>query len=232
MPTGTERRRARILLIDDDHDIGEIVAAILEDEGYELTILDHISDERVRAAIGSLEPDCVLLDGVRAIDYGTTWATAADIHHRSRPIPTVMFTAHVRDTKEAQEGTSQRALDAGFAAVVPKPFHFDELLVAVELAVAAGAPFNHSESAERGRTDELVARLNAVGARDVRPSARREWANFRNSDGDEMQLYWWQAAGAYLVARYSTDGARLEQVGHYFGLDAAILAATVPSAAK
>jgi hypothetical protein len=43
-----------------------------------------------------------------------------------------------------------------------------------------------------------------------------------------MQLYWWQAAGAYLVARYSTDGARLELVGHYYGLEAAIRAATAP----
>jgi len=45
-----------------------------------------------------------------------------------------------------------------------------------------------------------------------------------------MQLYWWQPAGAYLVARYSTDGARLELVGHYYGFDDAIRAATATSA--
>jgi hypothetical protein len=89
-------------------------------------------------------------------------------------------------------------------------------------------PFNHSERAEQSRTDELVAQLTAAGARDVRASARREWANFRNAAGEEMQLYWWQAAGAYLVARYSADGGRLQLVGHYYALDAAIRAATVP----
>jgi hypothetical protein len=47
-----------------------------------------------------------------------------------------------------------------------------------------------------------------------------------------MQLYWWQAAGAYLVARYGTDGARLELVGHYYGLEAAIRAATAASASE
>ena len=47
-----------------------------------------------------------------------------------------------------------------------------------------------------------------------------------------MQLYWWQAAGAYLVARYMADGARLELVGHYFGLEAAIRAATAVAASE
>jgi DNA-binding NtrC family response regulator len=51
----------RILVIDDDRDMGEVVTAVLGDEGYQVTVLEHISDETVRAAIGSLEPDCILL---------------------------------------------------------------------------------------------------------------------------------------------------------------------------
>lgn len=228
-PTG-ERGGARILIIDDDRDVGEVVTAILSDEGYDVTTLDHISDESVRAAIGRLEPDCILLDGVEAVEYAEAWATAAELSHRPRPIPTVMFTAHWTDAAEAREATSKRAADAGFTAVLRKPFHLDELVDTVERAVATSVPFNHSERAEHARTKELVARLTEAGARDVRPSTRREWANFRNADGDEMQLYWWQSAGAYLVARYSTDGARLELVGHYFGMEAAIRAATAVAA--
>jgi len=230
MPAAAERGGARILVIDDDRDIGEVVTAILGDEGYDVTTLDHISDETVRAAIGRLEPDCILLDGVEAVEYAEAWATAAELSHRPRPIPTVMFTAHSADAAEALEAMSKRAAEAGFTAVLRKPFHLDELVATVGRAVATSVPFNHSERAEHARTEELTARLNAAGARDVRPSARREWANFRNADGDEMQLYWWQASGAYLVARYSTDGARLELVGHYFDLDAAIRAATAAAA--
>jgi DNA-binding NtrC family response regulator len=226
LPAAAERGAARILVIDDDRDVGEVVTAILSDEGYDVTTLDHISDETVRAAIGRLEPDCILLDGVEAVEYAEAWATAADVSHRSRPIPTVMFTAHSMDAAEALEATSKRAAEARFTAVLRKPFHLDELVATVDRAVAASVPFNHSERAEHARTEELVARLTAAGARDVRPSARREWANFRNAAGDEMQLYWWQAAGAYLVGRYSADGARLELVGHYYGLDAAVRAAT------
>jgi DNA-binding NtrC family response regulator len=232
MPAADERGGARILVIDDDHDVGEVVAAILGDEGYDVTTLERISDEAVRAAIGRLEPDCILLDGAEATEYAEAWVTAADVRHRQRPIPTVMFTAHSIDAAEAVEATSKRAAEAGFTAVLRKPFHLDELVATVERAVATSVPFNQSERAEHGRTEELVARLTAAGARDVRPSARREWANFRNAAGDEMQLYWWQAAGAYLVARYSTDGARLELVGHYYGLEAAIRAATAASASE
>lgn len=232
MPAAAERGGARILVIDDDRDVGEVVTAILSDEGYDVTTLDHISDETVRAAIGRLEPDCILLDGVEAVEYAEAWATAAELSHRPRPIPTVMFTAHSRDAAEAQEATSRRAAEAGFTAVLRKPFHLDELVATVERAVGTSVPFNHSERAEHARTKELVVRLTGAGARDVRPSARREWANFRNAAGDEMQLYWWQAAGAYLVARYSTDGARLELVGHYYDLEAAIRAATAAAASE
>lgn len=232
MPAAAERAAASILIIDDDRDVGEVVTAILSDEGYDVTTLDHISDETVRAAIGRLEPDCILLDGVEAVEYAEAWTTAAELSHRPRPIPTVLFTAHSTDAAEALEATSKRAVEAGFTAVLRKPFHLDELVATVERAVGTSVPFNHSGRAEHARTKELVARLTAAGARDVRPSTRREWANFRNAAGDEMQLYWWQAAGAYLVARYSTDGARLELVGQFYGLEAAIRAATAAAASE
>lgn len=230
MPAGAERAAARILVIDDDRDVCEVVTAILSDEGYEVTTLELISDETVRAAIGRVEPDCILLDGVEAEEYAEAWATAAEVSQRLRPIATVMFTAQSTDAAEASLATSERALAARFVAVLRKPFHLDELVATVERAVAGAVPFNRSERAEHARTEELVELLTVAGARDVRPSARREWANFRNAAGDEMQLYWWQAAGAYFVARYSTDGARLELVGHYYGLNEAIRAATAISA--
>jgi CheY-like chemotaxis protein len=226
MAETTKGPAPRILVIDDDRDMGEVVTAVLGDEGYQVTVLEHISDETVHAAIGSLEPDCILLDGVQAAEYAEAWATAADVRHRERPIPTVMFTAHRFEAEEAVQGSSRRAIEAGFSAVVRKPFHIDDLIATVRRAVESGMPFNRSLGAEQGRTDELVARLTAAGATDVRPSSQREWANFHNAAGEEMQLYWWQAAGAYLVARYSPNGHRMELIGHYYGLDAAIRAAT------
>ena len=135
-------KAARILVIDDDRDIGAVVTAILADEGYEVATLDEISDEAVRAAIDRIEPDCILLDGARATEYAEAWATAAEVRTRSRPIPMVMFTAHATDAAEASRATSQRAADAGFSAVLRKPFNLEELVSAVERAVAQAVPFD------------------------------------------------------------------------------------------
>jgi CheY-like chemotaxis protein len=162
MPGAVERDAPRILLVDDDRDIGELVTAVLGDEGYEVTTLDPISDETVRAAIGSLEPDCILLDGVEAVAYAEAWATAANVRHRPRPIPTVMFTAHRFDAEEAVEGRSPRSVDAGFTAVLRKPFHIDDLVSTVQRAVAAGVPFNHSERARVGQLSECRRRGDAA----------------------------------------------------------------------
>lgn len=218
--------KPHVLIIDDDLDIVEVVSAVLGDEGYEVAALQTTTGDAIARAIGQSEPDCILLDSVEAAEYGEAWQTAARIHARGRPIPTVMFTAHVRDVAEAEEGTSDRSRHAAFAAVLSKPFHVDELLRAVEQAVGTSVPFNHSAAAEQERTRRLVDRLRHAGATDIAPSQRREWANFSNAVGDEMQLYWWQGAGQYLVARYNADGDRLEGVGRFFDLEDAVHAAT------
>lgn len=188
-------RRPIVLIIDIDLDIVEVVTAVLGDEGYEVTAIDTIDGDKIARTIGQLEPDCILLDSVNPVEYGEAWRTAAQIRGRGRPIPTVMFTAHIRDIKEAMQAATDRALGAGFAAIVPKPFRLDELLAPVETAVGQGVAFNRSAVAEHARTRELVKQLANAGAMDIAPSKRREWANFRNAAGDEMQLYWWQRAG-------------------------------------
>src|SRR5437868_10304965 len=163
-----------VLVIDIDLDIVEVVSAVLGDEGYEVTAVDTADADTIARAIGQLEPDCILLDAVEPLEYGEAWQTAARIHARGRPIPTVMFTAHIRDIKEAMEATTERSVGAAFAAIVPKPFRLDELLAAVESAVGRGVAFNRSQVAERTRTRQLVKQLTKAGAIDIAPSKRRE----------------------------------------------------------
>lgn len=127
--------RPRVLCVDDDRNIGATVEAILGDEGYEVTCLFEITRGALRRAIGELEPDCILLDSASRTNYSRSWEAAAWIRRRPRPVPVVMFSAHVLDTREAQEKLTERALDAGFAAVLPKPFSVDQLLAAVTSAV-------------------------------------------------------------------------------------------------
>ncbi len=218
-------RRPRVLLVDDDQDLVEVVSAVLGDEGYEVCLPEGVEPDEVERAVNRHEPDCILLDSAERAEYGASWESAARVRSRTRPIPTVMFTAHERDSEEAREGTTQRAATAGFSAVLRKPFGLDELLQTVGESVAKSAPFDESHAAERRRTEALVAALRGAGATDIRPSSRREWANFRSPSGDDVQLYWWQSRGQYLVGRYTADGVRLLPVGHYLSVDDAVAAA-------
>ena len=52
--------QAKILVVDDEPDIRELVSEILEDEGYEVTVAED--GAAARAAFARNKPDLVLLD--------------------------------------------------------------------------------------------------------------------------------------------------------------------------
>ena len=64
----------RVLVIDDDGDVADVVAAILTDDGYSVSTLVEISHDSLFATVGKLEPDCILLDGSSQVEYGSSWA--------------------------------------------------------------------------------------------------------------------------------------------------------------
>jgi DNA-binding response OmpR family regulator len=219
----------RVLLIDDDADVADVVLAILTDEDYLVGVLADTSHQSVMAAVGMQEPDCILLDGSTGPEYGSSWAEAAYLAARERSIPTIMFSAHAGDVREALQEESDRARAAEFAAIVAKPFDLDDLLAAVATACGRSEQFKRTEAGDRVRTLTLVRRLRELGAKDIRTSDRREWATFSRKDDDAIcQLYWWQRMGLYVAGRYQDD-AILTPIGQFFELEAAI-AAMMPDA--
>lgn len=215
----------RVLLVDNDQDVRDLVQAVLTDEGYEVTALSENDHDAIAAAVGQIEPDCILLDGVGGSSFGDSWAQAAYLATRARPVPTVMFTAHTKAVDEARENASKRAMAAGFTAVVSKPFLLDDLLEAVEKATGRSTPFDRSDAGDQQRTEVLRQELTDAGASDIRTSTRREWATFLSpADEHIYQLYWWQRLGVYMVGRYD-EAARLEMIGRHFERRAAIDAA-------
>lgn len=224
----TKHTPNRVLLIDDDGDVADVVFAILTDDGYSVSTLVDISHDSLLATVGRLEPDCVLLDGSSQVEYGSSWADAAHLAARERSVPTIMFSAHSADVREAREAHSERARAADFAEILAKPFHIDDLLAAVATACNRSRRFNRSAEGDRARTAALVRRLTELGATDIRTSDRREWATFRPKDEAVIrQLYWWQRMGVYLVGSYDREGA-LTRIGQFFELEAAV-AAAVPN---
>ena len=122
---------AKVLVIDDDRDLDELLHAVLTDEGHIVSALSAVDSHAMRVAVGQLEPDCILLDGGGPGEYGQSWVEAAWLQARSRSIPVIMFTADSAAVREAEEGMSERSREAGFAAVMPKPFDLDRLIETV-----------------------------------------------------------------------------------------------------
>jgi CheY-like chemotaxis protein len=226
-PDGSSPGRRRVLLVDDDPVLADLVHNVLTDEGYVVSVLTTITTDAVRTAVGRLEPDCLLLDSRGPLDYGESWRDAAWAHARERAIPVIMFTASAAALQEAEAGESARSRAAGLFAVVAKPFDLDELLATVERAVGSVAPFDRTGGADIRRTAALRAALEAAGAQDVVIGTRREWATF--TVNDELGLvYWSQRDGVYYVLREPAEGGPIRQIGRFYDLDAAVVLATAP----
>ena len=132
-----------------------------------------------------------------------------------------MFTAHRRDSREAQEARTNRARRADFAAVLLKPFHIDELLSAVATAVGNRCPSAATWPPRRREPRPWSAGLRARGATDIKPSKSREWASFRDAGDRLWQINWWQSRGVYQLGCYGKDGI-MASGGQFTELEGAI----------
>lgn len=107
----------RILLVEDDAAIRQLVSDLLAGEGYDVTAAASGAEGLERA--GHLQPDLILLDKLMPQGDGTHFAT----EYRKRsggPAPIVALCA-------AREGP-EWAASIGAAAFVVKPFDIDALL--------------------------------------------------------------------------------------------------------
>jgi hypothetical protein len=64
--------------------------------GFTVSELTNPSPDAIHAEAARIEPDVVLLDGGDKAEYGQSWAHAAWLHERKRPIAVIMFTSRQR----------------------------------------------------------------------------------------------------------------------------------------
>jgi CheY-like chemotaxis protein len=110
----------KVLVIDDDKDVLDIMQEALEYCGYQVQITEHSHD--VFALIESFKPDLVL------IDFMLNCANGGEICHQiktnQRQLPVVIVSAYSRVFLSLG--------NYGCDGLISKPFDLDELLSTVE----------------------------------------------------------------------------------------------------
>jgi DNA-binding response OmpR family regulator len=122
---------ARILVVDDDQVIQQLLKVNLELEGYAVEVASD--GEEALALFDGFQPDLVLLDIMMPKLDG--WEVARRLNaSEGGPPPIVLLSAR------AQEADVQKGNDLGVAAYVTKPFDPIELLELVAGLLTQPAP--------------------------------------------------------------------------------------------
>jgi two-component system phosphate regulon response regulator PhoB len=114
----------KILVIDDDADICELVVFKLSQCGFD--VYSESDGESGLAAVGDLLPDLVLLDWMMPKLTGIEVCRRLRADPRTIGIPVILLTA------KAQEADVQRGFAAGGDDYIVKPFSPRELVSRVE----------------------------------------------------------------------------------------------------
>jgi DNA-binding response OmpR family regulator len=122
--SATVEARPYVVVAEDDEDILQLVAELLEEEGYE--IARAADGEEALELISARRPDLALLDvrmpKVDGFEVSRRIRASAD----TREVPVILLTALAREQDVA------RGIEAGATDYVKKPFSPDELVSRIE----------------------------------------------------------------------------------------------------
>ncbi len=110
----------RILVVDDDEDILDIVHAILDNEGY---LVQTSPSGMIYQHVQRSHPDLILLDVLLSEIDGRVLCHQLKVNRMTRDIPVILFSAHVK--KETALG------DSHADDFLAKPFTIQELVEVV-----------------------------------------------------------------------------------------------------
>jgi two-component system chemotaxis response regulator CheY len=110
----------RVLVVDDDESIRQIVRLCLTDEGYD--VLEAANGQAALRIVDECPPSLILLDLRMPVMDGWEFAR----QYRDTPEPHAPIVAFVAALNVAQE-----CADLDVAGILSKPFDLDDLLAAV-----------------------------------------------------------------------------------------------------
>src|SRR5207247_10131478 len=112
-----QRKKKRLLVVDEEQDILEFLKVILEEEGY---TVDTTDKDDYLEKLNDILPDLILLDMLLSGKDGREIVKYLKMHEKTRHIPVIMFSAH--------PSAKESALQAGADDFVSKPFEIELLL--------------------------------------------------------------------------------------------------------
>jgi two-component system phosphate regulon response regulator PhoB len=143
---------SRVLVVEDESAIAELISLNLRHAGYEVTLA--ASAEQAQAAVDGVLPDLVLLDWMLPGQSGLSLARRWRGDARTRELPIIMLTARADETDKVA------GLDAGADDYLAKPFSTNELMARIRAVLRRKAP------------EALDAAVDVGGLR-LDPSTRR-----------------------------------------------------------
>jgi two-component system phosphate regulon response regulator PhoB len=122
----------KVLVVEDDLDIQDLVVALLSRAGYDVVVRDN-GDAGLAAAMSHL-PDLVILDWMMPGLSGVEVCRAIRADPRTKNVAVLMLTS------KAQEGDIDQAFTAGADDYMVKPFRGRELVSRVRALADRDGP--------------------------------------------------------------------------------------------
>jgi two-component system phosphate regulon response regulator PhoB len=123
---------SRILVVEDESAIAELISINLRHAGFEVTLAG--SADQAQLEVDRVLPDLVVLDwmlpGQSGLALARQWRGAA----RTKELPIIMLTARAEETDKVS------GLDAGADDYLTKPFSTNELLARIRAVLRRKAP--------------------------------------------------------------------------------------------
>jgi two-component system phosphate regulon response regulator PhoB len=123
---------SRIVVVEDESAIAELIAINLRHAGHEVTLA--ASAEQAQRAIDAVLPDLVVLDWMLPGQSGLALARQWRGSERTRELPIIMLTAR------GEEADKVAGLDAGADDYLAKPFSTNELMARIRAVLRRKAP--------------------------------------------------------------------------------------------
>ena len=139
-----------VLIVEDDHNIAELLQMYLEKEGYAVTLAGD--GGQGLAKFRAVQPDLVLLDVMMPVMDG--WAVCRAIRSESQT-PVIMLTAK-GETDDKVSG-----LKAGADDYVTKPFEMKEVLARIEAVLRRSSGQTTEKKTRRLVFDKLIIDMDA-----------------------------------------------------------------------